>query len=238
MNMNPLTNPLAQFHSTFTSVLDQLPENGKILEITKRIMIVVVAPFAYLALGFLSLVGRIYDYIYIDKNITKPTGNIPDVNILPAKLLEDMNQLKESILHEINRSIATNKIKSMKALFNIKLNDRIFNKDYIIKKADNTEFDNEFLTQRIDLIITELKETIEDNDTELSITWNVLIKNKNETFLRVEGWFQAGPFSTRDTSGSSGNMSPDHFEQAFARVLERIGRQVTPQLNDQLEFLQ
>ncbi len=72
MSMNPLTNPLAHFiHTTFSTAYDELPENGKILEIIKRIMTVVVAPFAWLALLFLSLIGRLYDCIFSDRNITK-----------------------------------------------------------------------------------------------------------------------------------------------------------------------
>ena len=54
---NPLIAPIIHFHSRAISTFDDLPENGKVVEIAMRIAILVVSPLAYLALGILALVG-------------------------------------------------------------------------------------------------------------------------------------------------------------------------------------
>lgn len=227
MSVNPLTKPLAQFHSKFVSVLDELPQNGKALEITKRILIVVVSPFAYLALGFLSLVGQLYNSFSRDKKVIKPIVNN----------LEKMSEVKQSLLTEIINAKAINEIQSAKIFLNINVDGNKFIKDYVIKRIDNSEFDNEFLTQRIDSIMIELKELIQvDNSTELSIMWDALIKDKNVTFTRVHGLVSEGNSSTAVIGGNWKNIPLDRAEKVFEFVLKKMGREVVPQLNDQLEF--
>ncbi len=55
---NPLVHPLISYHGKFVSAFtEELPPSGKVGEVIKRIVTVVVAPLAYLALGALALVG-------------------------------------------------------------------------------------------------------------------------------------------------------------------------------------
>ena len=50
--------PIATYHGKFVSAFTkELPAKGKIGEVIKRIITVIVAPLAYLALGLLGLVG-------------------------------------------------------------------------------------------------------------------------------------------------------------------------------------
>lgn len=227
INVNTLTKPLAQFHSKFVSVQDELPQNGKVLEITKRIFIVVVSPFAYLALGFLSLVGQLYNSFSRNTEVIRPF----------VPILKKISEVKQSLLTEIINAKVINEIQSAKIFVNVNLNGNKFVKDYVIKRIDNSEFDDEFLTQRIDSIMMELKESIQvDHGTELSIMWDVLIKDKKLTFTRVHGWVSEGNSSTAVIAGNWKNIPLDHAEKVFEFVLKKMGREIAPQLNDQFEF--
>ena len=54
---NPLITPLVKFHGKIVQTFDSLPKKAQVAEIAKRILRVIVAPFAYLALGPAALVG-------------------------------------------------------------------------------------------------------------------------------------------------------------------------------------
>ena len=57
---NPLIAPIIHFHSRAISTFDDLPENGKVVEIATRIATLVISPLAYPALGILALIGLVY----------------------------------------------------------------------------------------------------------------------------------------------------------------------------------
>ena len=236
MSVNLLTQPLTQFHSQFISVLDELPPDGKALEITKRVMIVIVAPFAYLALGFLSLVGRLYGSFFGDERVVEPVINIT----------EKMGEIEQVMLTGIINAKTVNEIQSAKLFINVSVNDETFHRDYIIKRIDDSYFDNEFLTQRINAIMTELKEMIQvDNATELCVNWECLIKDRNTDFRIVHGGLgKKIPSSFSDVSRDSGesgwfgDIPSDKAQRIFeSLVLKKMGRELVPQLNDQLEFI-
>lgn len=54
---HPSLKPLAKFHGRIVKTFSELPENGKVLEIAKRVLLVALSPFAYPALAFVGIVG-------------------------------------------------------------------------------------------------------------------------------------------------------------------------------------
>lgn len=240
MSVNLLTQPLAQFHSQFISVFDELPQDGKALEITKRVMIVIVAPFAYLAIGFLSLVGQLWGSFFGDERMVEPIVNIPVENIPVINISEKMGQIGQSILAGILEARAFEEIKSAKLFVNVHVNDELFHRDYIIKRIDDSNFDNEFLTQRINTIMIELREMIQvENATELQVQWDFLIKDRNTIFTHAHGLIGCKGSSSLTTSdGWFGRFPADQAQGVFeSLVLKKMGREISPQLNDQLEFI-
>lgn len=227
MDVHPFTKPLAQFHSEFVSVLGKLPQERKMLEIAKRILIVVVAPFAYLALGFLSLVGRFCSFFSKDAKIVKPINT--------SEKVDEVNQL---LLTEITHAKAISEIQSMKLFFNVSLNGQKSIKDYVVTKTDHSTFDAEFLNKKIFSIITELKELTQAQDSkELDVMWDILIKDKNCSFIILNGSISVTASSHSVSSGTWKNIPLERARESFNLVLKRIGRDVVPQLNDQLEFV-
>lgn len=57
---HPSTIPLSTFHGHIVKIFSPLPSEGKFLEIVKRVILAVIAPFAYLLLAFVALVGYPY----------------------------------------------------------------------------------------------------------------------------------------------------------------------------------
>lgn len=62
---NPLISPLASFHGRLVKTFDTLPENKKVVEVAKRIVVCVAAPLAYLVLGLTALIGLALDGIFV-----------------------------------------------------------------------------------------------------------------------------------------------------------------------------
>src|ERR1700733_2698814 len=61
---NPLIAPIIHFHGKVVSTFNDLPQNGKVLEVAMRIVILVVSPFAYLVLGISALIGLAYHALH------------------------------------------------------------------------------------------------------------------------------------------------------------------------------
>ncbi len=53
----PSTAPLIFFHRRVVKTFSPLPKTGKIFEIAKRIILIVITPFAYLLLGLIAIAG-------------------------------------------------------------------------------------------------------------------------------------------------------------------------------------
>lgn len=52
--------PLVQFHGHVVKTFSPLPQEGKLFEIVKRIILVVISPFVYLTLALMGMLGRIF----------------------------------------------------------------------------------------------------------------------------------------------------------------------------------
>ena len=87
---NPLIAPIIHFHGRIVSTFDDLPENGKVVEIAIRIAALVISPLAYLALGILALIGLAYhslqstyvsDPEQVQQTVTNPNSTTPNLGL-------------------------------------------------------------------------------------------------------------------------------------------------------------
>ncbi len=60
ISFHPSVEPLKNFHSAIQNTLSPLPQDGKILEVISRISLLIISPFAYIALAFLAVAGYPY----------------------------------------------------------------------------------------------------------------------------------------------------------------------------------
>lgn len=111
------------FHAEASSIFHSLPENGKIWSVAKKIIVIMVAPFAYLALGFIALIGLIFDSKLRNRKICKQAENkkkSPPLSISPGvkmskDSLQEVDKAKNSTdssthkLHRISTSIRNDK---------------------------------------------------------------------------------------------------------------------------------
>lgn len=128
---NPLISPLIQYNNKIVSTFNELPANGKVFEVAIRIVALVVAPLAYLALSVSALIGIALHSRLTEGNVTKPdpfqninenkvtisnlSANVPQDSTLP---MGDKNVTNES-LEEI---IAKEDLEEMVAKEGIDLN--------------------------------------------------------------------------------------------------------------------
>lgn len=55
-----LITPLIRFHGRIVRTFDELPQNGKLIELIKRVMIAITCPVVYLVLGITAFVGVVH----------------------------------------------------------------------------------------------------------------------------------------------------------------------------------
>jgi len=109
---------------------------------------VVANLFAYLSISFLSLVGRLYDFFFATKNIPEAVINISEV----------VDNVRERILNHLRDASAINQIQSLKFLLNIGPKGNLSQRNFIFKKEDGSPLSEEFLSERIDVITSRLKQ--------------------------------------------------------------------------------
>jgi hypothetical protein len=68
---NPLISPLMELQGRIAKTFDQLPEEGKVTEVAKRIGYIAAAPFIYLGLALVALAGLILNGIWESKHISE-----------------------------------------------------------------------------------------------------------------------------------------------------------------------
>lgn len=96
MKINNLKTPLIAFHKQIIAVGNPLPPTGKSLEVAKRIAIVVAAPFAYLALGLLTLAEKIGALFWNNRAVVPP-GPVTREQFTAQKLDEVVGQIMNAL---------------------------------------------------------------------------------------------------------------------------------------------
>lgn len=84
------------FHEGIQQTFSPLPQKGKVIEVIKRIAMVILAPLAYVVLGLVSLVGRVFssptsrhDGVYFVRYLNIPTKT-PGIGDLANAINEDL----------------------------------------------------------------------------------------------------------------------------------------------------
>jgi hypothetical protein len=106
--------------------------------------------------------------------------------------------------------------------------------DFIIKKVDHSGFDNDFLSEQLDRIFNDTKEKIKwDENQSIEILCVALLKDKNGVFYEVsiEHESKGNKFS------SECSVALEDIKEFCDLTLKTMNREVTPQLNAQLEFI-
>jgi hypothetical protein len=113
------TIPLAKFHGHFLNTFSQLPLENKILEVVKRVIVAVVAPFAYLLLGFIAIVGypctRTVSNTKIDTKNNSPKPPAVPERVFSSGVVKnlhaDLDKAKDYQRRDIYFKIANEEIK-------------------------------------------------------------------------------------------------------------------------------
>jgi len=232
---NFLTRPLGYFHSVFVTIFDELPTDGRALEIVKRVIIAATALFAYPVFGCLYLMGGgFYDSFRKSENGAQSSRECINIS-------EKMQELKETALSgfsETMKKMTVEAIQSTKIFININIDGKSLSKDYIIKKKDKTAFDNEFLTNEIEKIIKDLGELIKkETYKDLDIEWFAFIKVTHETFASARGSWSSKALTSFWSTMNSPNIPLALVQKSIKSIQKRMGRKIKPQLNANFEFV-
>ena len=66
---SPFTKPLVLFHGKILHSFDRLPNNGKLVEIIKRVILIIAAPFLHLVLGCTALLSYGIHYVFRQRSV-------------------------------------------------------------------------------------------------------------------------------------------------------------------------
>lgn len=74
LHYNPLILPLLNFHGMIIRPFRDLSNDGKVMEVIRRVGIAIVSPFAYLVLAFMALFGLLLNDFWKNRPIVKRCG--------------------------------------------------------------------------------------------------------------------------------------------------------------------
>lgn len=134
--VHPLTTPLVEYHGLIVKTFSPLPSEGKLLEMVKRILLVVIAPFAYLVLALIAGIGYPITSIKTKQVVDDSIPRGFDSEAINSILLKTMESLKTSLV-----KYGVSQFKS--AIMNIKIND--IEQNYSLKERDEKVYTFESL---------------------------------------------------------------------------------------------
>ncbi|HEX2583391.1 MAG TPA: hypothetical protein VHL30_04670 [Chlamydiales bacterium] len=241
---NPLVNPIINFHSKISSSFDNLPSQGKILEIAKRVALIAISPLAYLALGLLALAGLAFNSVSQNRDIKNiPNTPAPTQNQKHLfSIASECDKTKKQFMSIVNEAKKINQLQAAKIFIDIECDDKKFSKDHIVKPLDPSHFDHFYLSGVIDTILLEAKAFLKTQNTDkLSFKWVALLKDKSGAFHGAHGsrtcFSEEEEYRSKDVDGIDTDIDFNHLEEYFNQTLQQMQREVKPQLDDQLNFI-
>lgn len=112
----PSFQPIKDFHGHFINAFSRLPKDGKLFEVIKRIGIVCVAPFAYLALLLFAVFGALISRVKFEKSSQSSGG----VSLSPGSASENLDRLisqcNQELLTSARQIVANHQISKMKVV--------------------------------------------------------------------------------------------------------------------------
>jgi hypothetical protein len=228
--INSLQSPFLKFHSQFSSVAKKLPENGKVTEIVKRVAIVAVAPFAYIALGFLYLAGKTYDFFWGKKTVSAVTAS----EIKEETVEKKLDEVAKKIL-EIKSSTEVNQ--SAKFFISLKAGNIEKQRVFIVKNSKINE-----KNPKLDDL---LKDTIKSmgqchNNVLIDMKCVVYIRHNNSSFSRLNAHAASINASTGASSGKGFLIRLDPrswIKEDLNTTLKEFAQPIEPQVNPKAEFI-
>ncbi len=146
----------------------------------------------------------------------------------PLELEKELDKTKELMLGDLMRT----PIKSAKVFINITAGEQHLRKECIIKREG--DIDREFLSQEVEKIISETKESIHaEKPLQFKIDWHVLLKGNKGIFFDIEGSRDSEGYS----SGGYSEIDPSGLKEYIKLTLKSMHREIKPQLDDELEFI-
>jgi hypothetical protein len=241
---NPLIKPLIKFHGKIASSFDCLPSQGKTLEIAKRVVIIVISPFAYLTLGLLALAGIAANSVFKNravKNLSnKPQNQNSIQNQKPLlSVAAECDKIKQQFITTVNQAKEINQIQSAKIFLDIECDHKKFSKDHIIKRQDSSLFDQVFLSGIADEILTEAKNSLKIQNADqrqLCFRWIAVLKDKDGVFHEANA---SRMYFNDEVEYSEGTdkLDSNNLRAYFNIVLDGMMREIKPQLDNQFNFV-
>lgn len=246
---NPMVKPLVNLHSVVTQTFKDLPANGKALEVAKRIAIVAIAPFAYLALSLLAFVGVILNSFFQNKTINNqgPVNRVVQRGPL-VDVEDEFEKSKNIILDEINRKFRDCKIVSFKLFLDIVFDGNDFKWEQCFTQSDtavdienssNISANSRIFSDSIDRVLKDARDELDPSEQgKLDIKGKVFVRYKkgNKDQYAYFDFSNDGNFAEQSkpiVSGSDG-IDPQKFIDIFFSL---TSRPITPQLDSDGNFI-
>lgn len=229
MSINTLINPLVKFHHHILPLIDNLPQNGKALEMAKRILLVVAG-----ILGLVALIGAGYNFFLRIKGVP--------LRSLSIDTSQTMKDFKNALFTHLVQVQAIQNIHSGKILVSVNLNGQIFYKEDVLKPLVNSTLTQHAVSQKIDLIVADLEKRFPNPNQpakQLTINWAVWTKRqlnsepKNPFFNRIRGTYEG----VLGVSAFAPTLPPKLALSLFFNDLKILNRPGVSPLDQHGEFI-
>ena len=208
-----MMNVIGSFRNEFFSLFNQTI-SPLLAERNKKIAAVAIIIFVCIAACY-----AIYNCRLMAKLTVPPAA---------LEIEKELDKSKELILNDMARR----PIKSAKLFVNITAGEQHLRKECIIRREG--DIDREFLSQELEKIISETKESIHAKKTlQFKIDWHALLKGRKDMFFDSEGSRDSEGYS----SGGYSEIDPSGLKEYIKLTLKTMNREIKPQLNDELEFI-
>lgn len=176
---NPLCATFHEFHGRVVACFDRMPDRGNCKEIVKRVAIVIVAPFAYIALGLSYLVGIISNSFWKDSHTAELQNKKAEAEELEKKKAEaEALEKKKAIEAEVLEWLPFPKI--MKAFGGA---EKVKN----IPKLDKEIFDIKEMTDPVMMFFKDQKPAFYFAVFEKTVDNTVVSENKVKKCVSLHG---------------------------------------------------
>jgi len=153
-----------------------------------------------------------------------------------VEIEKECAELKTDILMSFNLALKGSKLNSGKLFLDVHCNDKKMSIEYKMDSTTN-------VPTMIDSILKDLKEFLNVNQVnEITSKWTAILKNNEKAFgyadgsrtksLKGETWLDK-----KKVGGGQIKNNPESVKFVIDHCLEKMGREVKPQLNDKLDFI-
>jgi hypothetical protein len=242
-NQNPCIIPLLNFHGRVMNLCSaELADSEILCEIISRVVTVIISPFAYLALGFLALMGVVLNPCFsetITNNDQNRLQELPHHN-LDQRLVEGTihQRLVEKTIHQMRNSVEnvdSGRIQGIRLFIKSIADEESLITQSLIQKENLELLDWNSIEERIISPFERTMSTLQENHpnpTNLKIEWIAFIKGSEGRLLYAHGDIETQNNSLSRQTEGGGLIEPDRFDVFAARRLQRFGIPPFARLDD------